>query len=94
MAGFGALCAYTVDGGEAGEFEEENFNADELQNHHQRDQQSHRNGATAMVNAVIAAADLIAGIPAGMRPETTDGRQGFLHPDAIEGDPERVTMRG
>ena len=91
--GFGALCAYTVDGGEAGEFEEENFNAENYRI--TIDGISSHTGTARgqMVNAVIAAADLVTGIPAGMRPETTDNRLGFLHPDGIEGDPERVTMR-
>ncbi|MGE5528933.1 MAG: peptidase T [Patescibacteria group bacterium] len=92
-AGFGAVCAYTVDGGEAGEYEEENFNAETLAVT-LYGVSSHTGTARGrMVNAVAAAAELVAGIPPGMRPETTDGRLGFMHPDAVEGDVERVTLR-
>ena len=91
--GFGALCAYTVDGGEAGEFEEENFNAENYRVTITGISSHTGTARGQMVNAVLAAADLVTGIPAGMRPETTDGRLGFLHPDGIEGDPERVVMR-
>ena len=93
VAGFGAVCAYTVDGGDAGEFEDENFNAENARVT-MTGIYSHTGTARGqMVSAVTAAAELVAAVPAGMRPETTDGRQGFLHCDGIEGNVERVTMR-
>ena len=93
LAGFQAICAYTADGGEAGEFEEENFNAENLRITIEG-RSSHTGTARGcMINAVGAAAELIAGLPSGQKPETTDGREGFLHVDGIEGGVERVTMR-
>ncbi|MGE5597966.1 MAG: peptidase T [Bacteroidota bacterium] len=92
VAGFGAYCAYTLDGGEAGEFEEENFNAENVRITICGVSSHTGTARGAMVNAVQAAADLVAGIPAGQRPETTDGRLGFLHPHTISGGEERVVM--
>ena len=93
VAGFDAACAYTVDGGEAGELEEENFNAENLRVTITGINTHPGSARGLMVNAITAAAELVSRIPAGMRPETTDGRLGFLHVDTIEGDVERVTMR-
>jgi len=93
VAGFGAACAYTVDGGEAGGFEAENFNAVNLKVTIHGVSSHTGTARCRMINAVAAAGELATGVPAGMRPETTDGHQGFLHPDGIEGNAERVTMR-
>ncbi len=90
---FGAVCAYTLDGGEAGLLECENFNAENVRVTIVG-KSSHTGAARGqMINAVNAAAELAVGIPAGMRPETTDGHLGFMHVDGIEGNVERVTMR-
>ncbi|MGE5550074.1 MAG: peptidase T [Bacteroidota bacterium] len=92
VAGFGAICAYTLDAGEAGEYEEENFNAANMRITLTGISSHTGTARGAMVNAITAAAELVAGIPADQRPETTDGRLGFLHPNVIEGNVERVTM--
>lgn len=89
---FGAYCAYTLDGGELGEIEGENFNALNLEVA-VRGVSAHTGTARGvMVNAVHLAAELLHLIPAGMRPETTDGYLGFLHPNSIEGNVEEVRM--
>lgn len=93
VARFGADVAYTLDGGGLGELEAENF--------HARNYAVTIHGISAhtgdargkMVNAVHLAAEFVGAFPAAARPETTDGRQGFLHPDQIEGDVERVTIK-
>jgi len=46
-----------------------------------------------MVNALHIAAELISLIPAGCRPETTSGREGFIHPNDIEGNVEKVSIK-
>jgi len=46
-----------------------------------------------MVNALRAAAALINRLPSGMSPETTAGRDGFLHPYSIEGGVAAVRIK-
>ena len=82
---FGADFAYTMDGGECGELEYENFNAA---------------GAVAdfwgvsihpgaakdkMINALRLAMEYEALMPADQRPECTEGREGFIHLDVLQG---------
>lgn len=89
----GADYAYTLDGGEQGEFEDETFSAD---------------GARITIHGVIAhpglakdklvnALKIIGEIAAALpkdefSPETTEGRQGFVHPVGISGIAEKATM--
>ncbi|MBN1390912.1 MAG: peptidase T [Candidatus Thermoplasmatota archaeon] len=90
---FGADLAYTIDGGEVGEVEDETFNA---------------MGATftikginvhpgyakdKMVNSVRIAAEIVDMIPPTIAPETTEGRIGYLHPHHIEGSVEEAMVR-
>lgn len=90
---FGADVAYTLDGSSPGELEYENFNAANLMVVI-RGVSSHTGTARGvMVNAVHLAAEFIAAVPPGMRPETTDGYEGFLHPDSIEGNVEEVRIK-
>jgi tripeptide aminopeptidase len=91
-ASFGASAAYTLDGGPVGELEDENFNAANV-GITITGRSAHTGTARGqMVNAVHVAAELINSIPANMRPETTDGRLGFIHAGAIEGDVEEARM--
>ncbi|BAS29152.1 peptidase T [Limnochorda pilosa] len=92
VAGFGAVAAYTLDGGRLGELEWENFNALNLRVTLQGRSAHTGTARGAMVNAVHLAARLIEGIPAEMRPETTQGREGFLHVDRVQGSVEQVEM--
>jgi tripeptide aminopeptidase len=46
-----------------------------------------------MVNALRAAGDMLAALPRDEAPETTAGRQGFIHPYVIEGGTAEVTIR-
>jgi len=92
-AGFGALAAYTFDGSVLGEVESENFNAANLRIT-LTGRSTHTGTARgAMINAIQLAAELVAAIPAGMRPETTSGYEGFIHPDAISGNVEEVVLK-
>lgn len=86
VAGFGAAVAYTVDGGELGELEYENFNAA---------------GATVtihglnihpgsaknrMKNALLLGLEFAGMLPAAETPAHTDGYEGFYHLQHMEGD--------
>ncbi len=89
---FGAQWAYTVDGGEVGELEYENFNAASA-----RVEISGRNvhpgyAKGKMVNAQYIAMRYIASLPSGERPETTEGREGFYHLVSIAGGVERTEL--
>jgi|AMFO01.1.fsa_nt_gi tripeptide aminopeptidase len=93
LKAFGADFAYTVDGGPLGDIEFETFNAF---------------GATfkiegigvhpgyakdKLVNAVKIAAEIVTRLPKDMSPETTEGREGYIHPYLIEGQNEEVTLK-
>lgn len=89
---FNARCAYTLDGGELGELEYENFNALNCLVTLKGVSAHTGTARGAMVNAVHLAAELIGMIPATMRPETADGRLGFIHPNGLTGDVEAVEI--
>jgi tripeptide aminopeptidase len=85
LAGFGAGYAYTVDGSDLGEVEDETFSADTatitITGH-----DVHPGYAKGiMINAVRVAAGIVEALPADRLPETTEGRQPYLHPYALEG---------
>jgi tripeptide aminopeptidase len=84
---------YTLDGGEAGSLEDETFSAD---------------GATIIINGVIShpgyakntlvnalkvGAEILHALPANeWSPETTEKKEGFVHPVSFEGIAERATL--
>ncbi len=90
---FGAKRAYTIDGGFLGDFQEESFTAINgklsiygISNH----------PGTArgrMVNSVHILCEILSLIPTGERPETTYGREGFIHPTDITGSVEEASAR-
>lgn len=93
LAAFGADAAYTLDGGGIGALEDENFNAANLRVVI-TGKSAHTGAARGtMINAIHLASELVGAIPSGMRPETTDGTLGFIHPDDIEGNVERVGIK-
>ncbi|MBE3583378.1 MAG: peptidase T [Limnochordaceae bacterium] len=92
VARFGADFAYTVDGGELGELEAESFEAENLEIR-LTGRSAHTGSARGvMINALHLASTLIAAIPATQRPETTDGRLGFLHPERLDGNVEQARL--
>jgi tripeptide aminopeptidase len=94
VARFGAVCAYTLDGGSRGELESESFSADLFTatfigfNTHP----GYAKGK--MVNAIRVAADFIASLPrTELTPETTDGYDGFVHPYVVDAAVDRTTVK-
>ena len=93
MEKVGAQFGYTLDGGEAGSLEDETFSAD---------------GASIVIHGVIAhpgyakdklvnaikiAGEILDQLPKKeWSPETTEGRQGFVHPVAVNGIAEKATI--
>lgn len=91
---FGAKYAYTIDGETAGEIEDETFCADTLDVtvHGVNVHPGFAKGK--MVNAVKVAADFLSRLPKdSLSPETTERREGYVHPNTISGNVERVDIR-
>ncbi|MEP6893277.1 MAG: peptidase T [Gaiellaceae bacterium] len=90
---FEAELAYTLDGSGFGVLESESFSAKEVViTIHGRG--THPGTAKGkLVNSLKLAADLIAGLPRdGLSPETTEGREGFVHPSRISGTAEETRL--
>ena len=90
---FGARYAYTLDGSELGEIEAETFNASKV-TVTIRGRSTHPGTAKGqLVNAIKLAADLVAGLPRdALSPETTEEREGFVHPTKISGGAEEACV--
>lgn len=76
---FGAAFAYTVDGGDVGELEYENFNAAGATVSFRGLSVHPGTAKNAMVNAQNLAMEFHGMLPAAERPEHTEGREGFYH---------------
>ena len=86
LARFGAQFAYTVDGGDVGGIEYENFNAASA-TVTIRGLSVHTGSAkNTMINASNVAMEFHMALPLMARPETTEGRQGFYHLCQMYGD--------
>ncbi len=90
---FGADFAYTVDGGELGELNYETFNACGATVVFHGVSVHPGSAKNKMRNAITIAADWQMSLPAGERPEYTEGYEGFYHTLSIEGGIERVVMK-
>ena len=90
---FGAEAAYTLDGSGIGELEIETFSAYQVRVTF-RGRGAHPGSAKGkLVNAVKLAAEFIASLPVdSLSPETTDDREGFIHPSRISGGVEETTV--
>jgi tripeptide aminopeptidase len=91
---FGAVCAYTMDGGSAGELEWESFSADAMTVTF-RGFNTHPGYAKGrMVNALKLAAEFIAKLPPDrLSPETTDDYEGYVHPYVMDASVDRTAVR-
>ncbi len=79
VAAFGAEVAYTVDGGELGEIEYENFNAASARLTVHGVNIHPGSAKDRMKNAVLMATEWIAHLPAAQTPAHTEGYEGFYH---------------
>ena len=89
---FGADWAYTIDGGQIGELEYENFNAAGVSIKIQGRNVHPGTAKDKMVNALIVANKLISMLPANERPEHTEGYEGFFHLVAVNGDVDAASL--
>lgn len=92
VARFGADYAYTMDGGEVGELEFENFNAASATIHVQGRNVHPGYAKGKMVNSLHVASELCALLPAAQRPEYTEGYEGFFHLTGVRGTVEDTTV--
>ena len=83
---FGATYAYTVDGSGVGELESETFCADSAVVTVSGADVHPGYAKGKMLNAVRIAADIIMALPQHRTPETTEGREGYLHPTNVTGN--------
>ena len=91
---FGAVAAYTVDGSTAGELQTETFSGAQVRMRiHGR--AIHPGWASGeLVNAIKIAGQILARLPQdSLSPETTEGREGYVHPVLLEGDSSEVELR-
>ena len=86
IPGFGADFAYTVDGGDAGSVEYENFNAAAATVTIHGFSVHPGSAKDTMINASNVAMEFHGALPVMARPETTEGRQGFYHLCQMYGD--------
>jgi tripeptide aminopeptidase len=85
---FGADYAYTVDGGEIGELEYENFNAAKTRIFIQGRNVHPGSAKNKMINSLIVAQEFNNMLPVEQRPEFTTGYEGFFHLIKSEGNVE------
>ena len=83
---FGADVAYTIDGSGYGELEDETFSADSAHVTVKGADVHPGYAKGKMVNAVRVLADLLMALPQYRTPETTEKREGYLHPISISGN--------
>ncbi|PXV68789.1 tripeptide aminopeptidase [Dysgonomonas alginatilytica] len=89
---FGAEWAYTMDGGELGELEYENFNATGVKINIQGRSVHPGSAKNKMVNALIVANKLVSLIPANERPEHTSHYEGFFHLMGMSGSVDSASV--
>ena len=89
---FGADYAYTMDGGEVGELEFENFNAASAAVHIQGRNVHPGYAKGKMKNAIRIGMELDSLLPAGQKPEYTEGYEGFFHIIGFNGTVEEATF--
>ncbi|MBS5091979.1 MAG: peptidase T [Blautia hansenii] len=88
---FGADFAYTVDGGECGELEYENFNAASVFVDFTGLSIHPGSAKNKMINALLLAMEFQGMMPEAQKPEHTEGREGFIHLEALEGSVEHAS---
>jgi tripeptide aminopeptidase len=89
---FGCEWAYTIDGGEVGELEYENFNAASAKVTFKGRNVHPGYAKNKLVNSILFATCFTLLLPPEETPEQTEGYEGFYHPTGITGDVEKTTI--
>ncbi|MDD2244984.1 MAG: peptidase T [Dysgonamonadaceae bacterium] len=89
---FGAEWGYTMDGGELGELEYENFNAASAKISIKGRNVHPGYAKNKMINSMHIANELVSMLPIEDRPETTEGYEGFYHLTSMNGTVEETSL--
>lgn len=89
---FGAKWAYTMDGGEVGELEFENFNAASAKITFKGRNVHPGYAKNKMINSMLVANEFAALLPANETPATTEGYEGFYHLIGMSGEVEQSEL--
>ena len=89
---FGCDWGYTMDGGDVGELEFENFNAAGAKITVKGVSVHPGYAKGKLVNASLLAAEFALGMPVDERPETTEGYEGFFHLTSLQGSTEQAKL--
>ena len=91
---FGADFAYTLDGSELGRIDDETFSASDVRIRIEGHSVHPGTSKGKMVNAIKLAARIVERLPPdSLSPETTEGREGFVHPHRITGTTAEAELR-
>ena len=90
---FNCKFAYTIDGGEIGELEYENFNAASATIKIVGRDIHPGSAKNAMINSLMIAMELNSMLPVEQRPEYTENYEGFYLLDELKGDVENTIMK-
>ncbi len=94
VSAFGARCAYTLDGSRRGELQDESFTAVEVRIDIDGVGVHPGTAAGKLVSALRAAAQVVAALPTDrLTPDTTSGREGFIHAHRIQGATDHAQVR-
>lgn len=89
---FGAKWAYTMDGGEVGELEFENFNAAAAKVTIKGRNVHPGYAKNKMINSMLVANEFMSMLPADETPATTEGYEGFYHLVGMKGEVEQSEL--
>lgn len=89
---FGAKWAYTMDGGEVGELEFENFNAAAAKIVIKGRNVHPGYAKNKMINSILVANEFMSMLPADETPVTTEGYEGFYHLVGMKGEVEQSEL--
>lgn len=93
VPGFACDYAYTMDGGEEGEIEYENFNAASAAFEVNGFNVHPGSAKDTMINAMLVAMEINSMLPAAEIPARTEGYEGFFHLVAMEGTVEKASLK-
>ncbi|WP_395449200.1 peptidase T [Aminobacter sp. UC22_36] len=92
FANLGATFAYTMDGETAGHIEDETFSADGVEIAISGVAIHPGFAKGRMENAIKIVGAIVDRLPKDVAPETTEGREGFVHPTALSGSMEKASL--
>lgn len=94
MTRLNADFAYTLDGGPLGDIEDETFSADAMDVTFEGLSAHPGYAKGKMINAIKLAAEFVSKLPnTNLSPETTSGREGFVHPTSVSGGLESALVQ-